>query len=81
MSAVTMLMWKGPSIGWADWLFMLRWENEKDLRINRGGGEEYRPLLLFQIHIKEIMVMHTPNQQTLSFRWKFFQSLAQIFSE
>jgi len=38
MSAVTMLMWKGPSIGWADWLFMLRWENEKDLSIIRGGG-------------------------------------------
>ena len=57
---------------------MLRRENGKDLGVSR---RENHPLLLFKIHVKERVVMQTPNRQTLSFKRKFFQSLAQIFSE
>ena len=50
MSAVTIHMWKQPSIGWVVWLFMLRKENEKDLRVSRG---EYHQLLLFKYILKK----------------------------
>lgn len=56
VSTVTVHVWKYPSIGWADWLFMLRRENVKDLRVKRW---KCHPLLLFQICIKEAVVMQT----------------------
>jgi hypothetical protein len=54
---------------------MLRREKEKGLGVSRG---EYHPLLLSQIHIKEIVVMQTPSRQTLSSE-SFSKALRRYF--